>query len=165
MKKSVIGIIIGVTTLIAGISIYYFGFANNEEFSDTDISSDESNNQNDTTNIDAEDKPSTQKIMPTDTKLEVGRKGKRVALLQALFNYFDNAKIKIDGIYGQKTREAVRNHFGRLSYPLGNSIEYDDFIGLVKKGGSNFRKWALKNQELQNAYKKYSKWTKTKWQN
>ena len=104
--------------------------------------------------------------------LKIGAKGRKVAMLQALLNHYKGAKLKIDGDFGDKTREAVYNT-GNLScattlqkLSLGinaantcgvSAVEFLALLNKTKTDPTFTQKYASnKNNDMKAVYEKYS---------
>jgi len=107
-----------------------------------------------------------QKKKATDNKgdeLTIGMQGKRVALLQAMLNYAFGGNLRIDGKYGESTRDAVYNTLSwyektpkmwKFDAATIDTDEWNDIKKVVdKKGG--FDEWLARNKEYQKAVNSY----------
>jgi len=103
---------------------------------------------------------SKNKITGTKT-LKSGRKGRKVALLQALLNHYKGQKLKIDGVFGEKTRYALmRNGFPLCASARTCEVTTIEFLDLLKKSKNDksFKKQynINTNSDMKAVWDKYS---------
>lgn len=95
------------------------------------------------------------------SNLKIGAKGRRVAMLQAILNYYEGESLKIDGAFGDKTRWAlIKNGFPTCSVAKYCEVTDKEFTEMLKqtKGDKNFfKKYNYKtNPDIKSVWGKYS---------
>ena len=95
------------------------------------------------------------------TTMSVGDEGRKVALLQALLNHYENAGLKIDGLFGNNTRFALlKSGFVRCSIPANCEITMADlkkYLDKTKTDASFNKAYSVStNRDMKAVYDKYS---------
>lgn len=99
-----------------------------------------------------------------DKELKFGSKGRKVAMLQALLNYYYGQKIKIDGAFGQQVRVALTNAGWKFRRCIASAeackVTPSEFVEMLKKtkGDTTFKnRYNPKtNSAIKAVYNKYS---------
>ncbi|MDF5714380.1 MAG: peptidoglycan-binding domain-containing protein [Rhizonema sp. NSF051] len=68
--------------------------------------------------------------MPT---LRINVQGQAVTILQLLFNNFHGLQIKVDGIFGQETENAVKDFQGSRNLHLTGIVDFATWEALVNE--------------------------------
>jgi len=97
--------------------------------------------------------------IPGSQILKTGNKGRRIAVWQALLNFYKGEKLKIDGEFGQLTRVASIKH-GYCNAFTDCEIDINEFVSLLEKtkDDTSFKQlYSPKtNNDLKTVYQKYS---------
>lgn len=187
MNKKALIITIGAVLLVgigAGVAIHYYNKNKKEKEGETETEDDEPTAKELKDLIDEMAKAGGSKGNPDATEtsilnplegdnvLKIGSNGRKVAMLQALLNHYTGAKLKIDGNFGDKTREAVYKT-GNLSCAttlqkasLGFNaaktcgVSAADFLSLLNRTKTDptfAQKYASnRNNDMKAVYEKYS---------
>lgn len=103
---------------------------------------------------------SAKALQAGSTKLKIGSKGRRVAMLQALLNHFEGQNLKIDGVFGNATRWAlVKSGFPscmNASQCEVTPVEFKEMLVKGTKSKTFLNKYNPKtNKDMAKVYSEY----------
>jgi peptidoglycan hydrolase-like protein with peptidoglycan-binding domain len=161
MNKKLMWIIVASTVLVgSGIALYVF--SNKDKKGNGKNGGEADTSDTDVLSSPDETEYSLSNKIAGDDVLQVGSKGRKVAMLQAILNHFYNAGLGIDGAFGDGTKNAVRIHLKYMTC-FGTSkctIDSKDTKALFNKAAktkSFTSKYNVnRNADIKRVWDKYS---------